>query len=166
MNSFCFIFILFFGIVVQHYFISAFAGSFIFYFFAGSVVSFLFLLFSIGGGAFTKSKKKRKTFELDCFLVVSLNNANVCNRDSTSPSKILRWIFTSTKPFPPGVISTFKFSMVFKLYDFVGYLVHFETVYYLVLWDNIVFPFVVNSRHIYSFSSRFALLGVVLINVW
>ena len=45
-----------------------------------------------------------------------------------------------------------------KLYPFVRYLVHFETVCNPILWNQIVCLFAVNPRHIYLFSFCFALL--------
>ena len=49
-------------------------------------------------------------------------------------------------------------SIIDKYYNFFGYSVHFETVYYPILWDHIICHFVVSPRHCKIFSSRFALL--------
>ena len=43
---------------------------------------------------------------------------------------------------------------LYKLYDFVEYLVQFKTVYYRALRDHIVCPFVINQRHSYIFASH------------
>ena len=52
-----------------------------------------------------------------------------------------------------------------KFYDLVGYLVHFEKVYYPALRDHIVCLFVDDLRNDNIFSSHFVLFEDVLINV-
>ena len=74
----------------------------------------------------------------------------------------------------PGILAFVFFSQfhspVFhgildERYDFVRYLVHFETVYDSALQDYILFLFVINPRHSKIFSTCFVLLVDVLINV-
>ena len=57
-----------------------------------------------------------------------------CNGEKASPWKIPLRIITSAKLFPTPVNSTLLFhSFLDKLYDFVGYLEHFETLLLLLL---------------------------------
>ena len=90
--------------------------------------------------------------------IITISNSN---DDSASLWKIPHWIFTSAKLSAPAVNSTYLFfhGFLHDRRDFVGYPVHFETVYYRVLPDL----FVVNKSHSRYFSSRFALLEDVLI---
>ena len=63
------------------------------------------------------------------------------------------------------LISEFPCFFFHKLYEFVGYLVHFEIVCYPALRNHIVCLYVVDQRHSYIFSSRLALLEGALINI-
>ena len=78
------------------------------------------------------------------------------NGDSASPWKIPHRIFTSAKFFL--VFSfTIQFSWILgKHWEFVGYLVHFETVCYPALQYHIICLFVVKPRQSYIFSFRSA----------
>ena len=73
----------------------------------------------------------------------------------------LQQSFSSCCQFPSPGFQVF----LDKVYDFVGYFIHFETAYYPVLRDYIVCVFVVNPRHCNIFSSRFTIVEDVLINV-
>ena len=86
------------------------------------------------------------------------------NGDSAYPWKITLWIFTSAFTACYLFHSPVFHGILDKLYGFARSLVHFETVYYPGL--HIIYLFVVNPRNRYIFSSPFALLMDVLINVY
>ena len=79
--------------------------------------------------------------------IIAITNSNV---ESTFSWNIPLWIFTSARLFPPAINFTLQFSLVFfnKFFDFIRYLVHFETVYYPVLKDHIVSLFVARFWHL------------------
>ena len=89
--------------------------------------------------------------------IIAITNSN---GDSASPWNMPLWIFTSVKLFPPAVISTLQFSMVFS----INFMTSPDILYILKqsvfqLCGTISYAFfVVNTRH-------FALLEDVLINV-
>ena len=63
-------------------------------------------------------------------------------------------MFTSVKLFPSTVSSIFQFFMVFS----INFMISLDILYIPTLWNHIKCLFVVNPRHSYIFSSRFALL--------
>ena len=71
---------------------------------------------------------------VNLFLIITITNSN---GDSASPWNIPFWIFISAKLLPPEVNSTLQFFLVSSM-NFVGYLVHFETIYCPVWRDHIV----------------------------
>ena len=76
------------------------------------------------------------------------------NSDSTSSRNISLCIFASAKLFSSAINSTFQVLIVFldKVYDFVWYFVHFETVYHPALWYPIICLFVVKPGHFCAWS--------------
>ena len=52
-----------------------------------------------------------------------------------------------------------------KIYDIVGYLVHFQTIHYPGLWDYIISLFAIDPRQGYIFPPQFPFLEDLLINV-
>ena len=85
--------------------------------------------------------------------------------DSASPLNIPLWIFTSAKLCLPVVNSIPVFhGFSDELHGFVEYFIHFESVYYSALWDDIVFLFGINLYHWNIFPFHFALLDEILIN--
>ena len=96
--------------------------------------------------------------------IIAITNSN---GDSTSPRKISLRILTSAKLFPPTINCTLQFSLVFS----INFMTSSNILYILrrfiiqLVHRYIVCFSVVNSRHIYVFPSRFAVLEDVLINV-
>ena len=94
--------------------------------------------------------------------IIAITNSN---GDRASPWKIFQ-IFTSIKLFPPTDCSTLQFSMVFSVnFVITGYLAHFETVYYPVLWNHMKCLFEVYQCHSLFFLSCFAVLEDKLISI-
>ena len=84
------------------------------------------------------------------------------NSESASPWKTPLRISTTAKLCAPAINSTFYF-FITSVLNFVGYLVHFPTMYYLDMQDYIQGLSFFNPYHGYYFSSRLALLEDVLI---
>ena len=97
--------------------------------------------------------------------IIAITNRN---SESVSPWKITLGIFPSAKlSFSCGCQfhSPVFFWFLDKLYHLVGYLVHYQVVYYPALRDHIVFPFIINPRYSNNFPSPFPLFGGVLTNI-
>ena len=102
------------------------------------------------------------------FLSMWLSRINAItnsNGDRESPWKIPLWIFHFSWAFSSyfQFESPFFYNTFYKLHDFAGYLVHYESI--IQLFRSISYRCIVNPRYSKVFPSRLALIEDVLIYV-